>query len=59
MWECVPHLMQQNEIPMKGYKISKVEHFTITQLDKKKWTNTKTDLPKMTYNERQKCSDTL
>jgi len=36
MWECVPHLMQQNEIPMKGYKISKVEHFTITQLDKKK-----------------------
>ena len=29
MWKRIPHLMQQYEIPRKGHKIKKLEHFTI------------------------------
>ena len=47
MWKRIPHLIQQQETPRKGYKINKVEHFIITQADitKAKWTNTKNDQP--------------
>ena len=48
MWTRFPYLMLQYETPKKGYKMSMVEKSCYNKRSIKKWTNNKTDRPRMT-----------